>query len=225
MEQYARLGLMGKHPGYGDFLQAGFSEPLVRGLEQWLDSVLPAMRDNLGNDWAAFWDGAQDLRFWIGRAVLGQTLVGVFRPWRDRAGRRFPFIMAAEAADVAAPVADPDQGPWDRFAAHLDVMQAGKGGVALLNDLQLILPAEDAATAGAGPTLWAHHPEGNLSALLQSAAQADADRARLNRSYWWAPATMGRAATWLGCPGLPGAQSLTWLLNGVPAPAAESEAE
>lgn len=225
MEQYARLGLMGKHPEYGDFLQAGFSEPLIRGLEQWLDTVLPPMRDTLGNDWAGFWDGGQDLRFWIGRAVLGRTLVGVFRPWRDRAGRRYPFILAAEAADVAAPVVDPDQAPWDRFTAHFEVMQPGQGGVALLNNLQLILPAEDEAAANIGPTLWAHHPDGNLDALLHSAAQPDAERARLNRSYWWAPATMGRSATWLGCPGLPGAQALIWLLTGVPAAVRESEAE
>ncbi len=216
MEHYARLGLMGKHPGYGDFLRAGLSEAVSEAIERWLDATLPQVRDDMGNDFAGFWDGAQDVRFWIGRAIFGHTLIGVLRPWRDRAGRRYPFILAVEGADVQSPMVDPDQTIWNRLSEHIDNMEAGEGGIALLENLHLIVPAETEEMRQLGPVIWAHHPEGDLAALLSSAAPVDTDRARLNRSYWWAPATMGRAATWLGCPGLPEPQSLTWLLGGVP---------
>ena len=167
MNANARLGLMGKHPGYGDFLRAGLTNETAEALENWLDKTLSELRDSLGNNWAVFWDHSQDLRFWTGRAVLGCTVAGVLRPSRDRAGRRYPLILAAEAVT--------------------------------------------------GPTLWAHHPEGNLDALLSSAASVDAERAILNRSYWWAPGTKERAAVWLGCSDLPTAPALGWLFAGLAA--------
>ena len=216
----APVGLMGKHPGYGDFLRAGLSDEVVDRLNGWLDACLPPLRDQMGEGWGPFWDTAQDLRFWIGRAVLGTTLTGVLHPSRDRVGRRFPLILVAEGADVPLPLGDDaDQAPWEVLSEHLEDMQAGQGSAALLEGLTLTLPAEDTA-ATTGPTLWAHHPEGDLAALLRSAETPDADRARLTRSYWWAPGvrskTQNRAATWLACPGLPEPQALGWLLGGVP---------
>lgn len=221
----AAIGLMGKHSGYGDFLRAGLSDELVDALNRWCDTCLPPLRDQMGEGWGPFWDGAQDLRFWIGRAVLGRTVLGVLRPSRDRVGRRFPLLLVAEGAAVDLPLGeDAEQGPWEALVEHLDEMQPGQGSAALLEGLSLELPAEDAGD-GIGPTLWAHHPEGDLAALLRSAEAPDAARARLTRSYWWAPGkrdkTQNRAATWLACPGLPKAQALAWLLNGVPGAAEE----
>lgn len=228
-EAAARLGLIGKHPGYGDFLRAGLSDPVASGLEHWLDCVLSDLRDTAGDDWPAFWDNAQDLRFWIGRAVLGQPLAGVMRPSRDRTGRRYPMILAAEGAALPAPVVDSDQTVYEGLTRHLDAMQPGQGAGALLSGLTLEqmgdLAGEAAQATADGPTLWAHHPAGNLDALLQSAGPVDAARALLTRSYWWAPGGPGRAAVWLGCPGLPGSQALGWLLSGVASEDARHEPE
>ena len=227
---HAPVGLMGKHPEYGDFLRAGLSDHVVDALNGWLDGCLPTLRDQMGQGWADFWDQAQDLRFWIGRAVLGRTLIGVLRPSRDRVGRRFPLLLVAEGVDHPAPLgAAGDQTPWEVLSEHLDDMQPGQGSAALLNGLDLSLPAEGEAAQQAGPVLWAHHPGGDLLALLHSAEGPDADRARLTRSYWWAPGyrdkTVNRAANWLGCPGLPEAQALAWLLAGVPGEAPQDGEE
>lgn len=213
----ASIGVIGKHPGYGDFLRAGLGAPVADGLSDWLDRTLAAQRDAMGNDWPAFWDAAQDLRFWIGRAVLGRTLAGVLRPSRDRVGRRYPLLLLCEGAAVPAPVEDPAQDLWDDLALHLQQMAPGHGAQALLQGLSVAVQAEDAAVLAAGPTLWAHRPDGDLGALLRAAAPVDAGRALLMRSYWWAPAQAGRAAVWLGCHGLPDASSLGWLLAGMPA--------
>ena len=212
-----QTGVLGKHPSYGDFLRAGLSEKTVDALSAWLDRSLAALRDDMGNGWAEFWDGAQDLRFWVGRGVVGRTLAGVLRPSQDRVGRRYPLILLLEGAAVPAPVIDPDQLVWDSLANHLNIMRAGDGARALLDGLMPPAVAEDALTAGLGPTIWAHHPEGDLGALLQAVAGVDAERACLTRSYWWAPRTSGRAAVWLGCPGLPEVSALAWLLSGIPA--------
>jgi len=223
MAAAAEIGLIGKHPGYGDFLRANMEPAVVEHLEAWLDQGLAEIRDQQGQAWPAFWEQAQDLRFWIGRVVLGRSLMGVMRCSRDRVGRRYPLMLIAQGAAVPAPLADADQSPYEALGAHFSAMQPGQGGAALLDGLQLQLPQEDEASARIGDTLWAHQPNGDLGALLGAAAGADADRALLTRSYWWAPATETRAAIWLGCTGLPGAAALHWLLAGTPL-AAEGEA-
>ncbi|MGH1369548.1 MAG: type VI secretion system-associated protein TagF [Maritimibacter sp.] len=224
MSERATLGLMGKHPGYGDFLKTGISDDIAEALTAWLDPVLMSLRDEMADNWAPFWDGAQDLRFWVGRAVLGRTLVGVLRPWRDRVGRRYPLLLIAESAAVLPPVLAPkDQAPWEALHAHLHAMTPGQGAKALLDGLKAPIPREDEVTAGTGPTVWAHHPEGDLAQLLESAAPVDADRAQLARSYWWATGGAGRSSVWMGTPGLPQAPALGWLLAGVPSAAPEEE--
>lgn len=215
------IGVMGKHPGYGDFLRWGLSDAIVDGLTRWTDAVLPPLRDQMGESWGDFWDGSQALRFWIGRGVLGRTLSGVYVPSRDRVGRRYPLLVLCEGGHVPAPLGQTDQGPWEGIEAHMANMQAGQGAKALLDGLDLAVSPEDAHLAAEGPTLWAHHPEGNLGALLRSAAEVDAERAQILRSYWWTPGAEGRAPVWLGCPGLPEAAGLGWLLAGVPAEAPE----
>ncbi len=210
----ADIGLLGKHPGYGDFLRANVSPQVAEQLEAWLDSCLAEIRDQQGQNWPAFWEQAQDLRFWIGRAVLGRSLIGVLRCSRDRAGRRYPLFLIAQGAAVPAPLQDTDQSAYEALAAHFSVMQPGQGGAALLDGLHLQLPAEDDAATQTGGTLWAHQPNGDLSKLLQAASAADAERALLTRSYWWAPASGAKAAIWLGCSGMPAAPALHWLLAG-----------
>ena len=211
----AEIGLIGKHPGYGDFLRANVAAPVVEYLEVWLDRCLPEIRDQHGQNWALFWEQAQDLRFWIGRAVLGQSLLGVMRCSRDRAGRRYPLMLIVQGSSVPAPLQDPDQVAYEALTAHFSAMQPGQGGAALLDGLQLQLPSEEESEAQMGSTLWAHQPNGDLDKLLQAAAGADAERALAARSYWWAPATDTRSAVWLGCAGLPDAQALHWLLAGM----------
>ena len=220
----AHIGLIGKHPGYGDFLRAGLSLPVADALSDWLDRTLSELRDSTGNDWPAFWAGAQSLRFWAGRAVLGRTLAGVMRPSQDRVGRRYPLVLVAEGAHLPPPVQDTGQDIYESLEHHLDRAQPGQGAKALLEGLDLTLPEEDPQTAATGPTIWAHHPEGDLNALLGSAAKADPHHALLIRSYWWAPGRGDRAAVWLGCTGLPNAQALGWLLAGVAADAGGQDA-
>lgn len=216
MNEKAKPGLLGKHPGYGDFLQTNVDEPLAEAISGWLDHTLSALRDAQGQGWAPFWDGAQDLRFWVGRAVLGRTVVGILRPSADRVGRRYPLVILLAGADVPPPQDTPDdQDVWDQLAAQLEVMEPGQGARALLAGFAPDVDAEDAETAALGPTIWAHHPEADIAKLLAAAGPADAARATVTRSYWWATGGETRAATWLGCAGLPDAGALGWALAGV----------
>lgn len=218
----ARIGIFGKHPGYGDFVRAGLTEAVVKSLGDWLEAVLPDVRDQVGEHWPDYWDAAQDVRFWMGPSILNKTICGVLRPSRDKVGRRFPLVLAVEGVSMTAPLGETcDQTPWDGMVAHLDQMTPGQGGMALLEELSISFAAEDLETFDTGTSLWAHRSDRNLGALLRDAEEADAKRAQLARSYWWTTGTDdangARAAAWLGCQGLPGPHALGWLLGGVAA--------
>jgi len=213
MTASAQIGVMGKHPGFGDFVQSGFSKPVHNALQRWLDTTLTQVRETTEGDWTRWWDGTQALRFWIGRDVLGVTLAGVLMPSRDKVGRLYPLILAAE--NVALPVPQGgDQETWEGFEAHMAAMTPGRGGASLLDGLTMDLPAEDESHHSLGHTIWAHHPEGDLDALLRAAAKADPARAALRRSYWWSAGDETHLPVWLGCDGLPNAGALGWLLAG-----------
>lgn len=211
------VGVLGKHPGYGDFVRHGIADETADELTRWIDTTLTEVRDQLKADWADFWDNGQELRFWLGRQVLGQTCIGIFRPSRDRVGRRYPLILMAQGVAVPPPVIDRDQRPWDVLSSQMKRMQPGQGAAALLrgidSDALFVAPEPDSA-ASEGPVLWAHHPEGDLDALLASAAPVDHGRAATQRSYWWSTAAPGRAPVWLAHPGLPQGQALAWAIGG-----------
>jgi len=125
----APVGVIGKHPDYGDFLRHGLSDPIADGLMDWIDRTLSEVKDSAGKGWEALWDNAPRTRFWIGSGVFGATLAGVWQPSRDRVGRRYPLLLLVEGADLPAPV-DPghDPGPWDVMERHVAAMRGAPSG-------------------------------------------------------------------------------------------------
>lgn len=223
----ASIGLIGKHPDYGDFLRHGASEAVADGLMEWIDRTLTEVKTEAGDRWEALWDNAPATRFWIGSGVFGATLAGIWQPSRDRVGRRYPLMLFIEGADLPPPV-DPahDPGPWLALEAHVARMRGGQGAAQLLEGLSLELPRAEVLP---NPVIWAHRPDGDLDALLAEAAPVDATCASALRSHWWRDGTpQGHPAAWLAHPGLPRAGSLAWILDAPPpqpraAPAPEPE--
>ena len=218
------LGLIGKHPGYGDFLRHGVDPSLADWLDGWLNNALMPLRDEMGEGaWPAFWDAAPVLRFWIGRTVTGgHGLAGILSPSRDKVGRRFPLLLMAQNSALAPPLLNADQAPYEALEAHLEAAapQPGQGAAALLDGLdpdQAGFVPEPAAMAGQTPLIWAHNAQGDLAGLLSAMQPVDHTRAMLARSYWWAPARSDRAAICLAQQGLPDSAALGWLLSGGPA--------
>ncbi|MEM6371305.1 MAG: type VI secretion system-associated protein TagF [Pseudomonadota bacterium] len=213
--------LYGKHPGFGDFLSSGLERSAVQTLEAWVQAVMPATRDLLGEAWEAAWAAAPDLRFWIGPDVLGVPLCGVWRASCDKVGRRYPLMLGLTGDVTPPPVhAAHDPAPYVTLADHLDTMAdttagqgAGQGGVQGL--IAGCDPAPVQGTpydAGQAGMLWGMRGDDDLGRLFADAAEADAYCAQYARSHWWHEGTPGREAGWLSVNGLPDADALRWLL-------------
>lgn len=208
------LGVYGKHPGFGDFVEAGFSEVVRNGFTDWLNEVLPQVRDAQGAAWEQVFDVAPELSFWIGSEVYQVPVFGVMRASRDKVGRRFPLILGSEGLGLMPPVLDPSQIPYVGLSDHLDIVKPGDGAASLIEGLVFNGPEPEELE---GNQLWAMRTEGGALELLTSVSTADHLRLAQGRSYWWTEAADGEAAIMHACEGMPDAQALGWLLTGVPA--------
>lgn len=179
------LGVYGKHPSRGDFLEYGLPAGLRAQLEGWLDATLAVARADLGAEWEYRWAGAPMLRFWLGEAVWGQPVVGVMAATQDRVGRRFPLVLLATGDGLAPPAVDPAQDWYRATEAHLAAVLAQgelSGPAALIEGM--VEPAP--VTVPAGPAdFWAVRDGAALTELWADVALTDHRRAAAGRSYWW----------------------------------------
>lgn len=119
------VGFYGKLPARGDFVRAALPRGFVDAWDHWISDVLPASRERLGSRWLDAWMVAPIWHFALPRGQCGvDAVVGLWMPSVDRAGRHFPFAIAATVAD--APPTLPTSTLASRCGAWLErVEQAG----------------------------------------------------------------------------------------------------
>ena len=140
----------GKTPRHGDFVRHRLG-PSLRAFDEWVGRAVYEGRRRAGFDSA--YDAGAVVRFVWTPPRAGVPLVGALSPSRDRSGRRYPFIVAAEASGMAATSDVPE-----RLAPFLDAAAALAARMAQgeLDHYGLVegLAAVDAAPAAApGHTL------------------------------------------------------------------------
>ena len=209
--------IFGKFPGFGDFLAHGLSPAGARALEGWLESVLPDVKENFGDNWPAIWDSAPVLRFWIGPSILDMPLMGLFVPSRDKVGRRYPFIFGLSEIVTPPPLhVAHDEAVYDylwSFVSGIQLPDDPLGGARAL--LDGFVPPKLVGVpwqTGQDGTLWGSRDDGDLPRLFREANQTDADKAQMLRSHWWHGDKPVRSAGWLAANGLPDAGAMQWLL-------------
>lgn len=91
------IGFFGKLPTHGDFVSTALGRRLQSELDQWIQSGLGAMEPTLGQDWRRLFHASPPWRFAIAGGVWSPAaVVGVLLPSRDRVGRSFPLVIAAQ---------------------------------------------------------------------------------------------------------------------------------
>lgn len=205
------LGLYGKHPAKGDFLDVGLGS-LKPALEAWLDTVLAETRHGLAEAWEPVWAAARPLRFWIGSEIWGEAVAGVMLPSTDKVGRQFPLVILGAGAECPPPPVLHTQQDWHAAVeAHLRALCAAQDTAPTLDALNPPPPTP----VPVGPSdFWAVRPDADISGLLDDIALTDHSRAAQRRSYWWAVGTANdQSQVWAG-DGLPSGHVLAWFLRG-----------
>src|SRR5689334_2400335 len=103
MQSPQRIGFYGKLPSHGDFLRRRVSDDFVEHWDRWLQDVLVASKNVLGNDWLDIYLTSPVWRFACAAPACGPTsVIGVMAPSVDRVGRYFPLTIVAELPDESA---------------------------------------------------------------------------------------------------------------------------
>jgi type VI secretion system protein ImpM len=91
------IGFFGKLPTHGDFVSTALGRRLQSELDQWIQDGLSAMEPTLGQNWRRLFHASPPWRFAIAGGVWSPAAIaGVLLPSRDRVGRSFPLVIAAQ---------------------------------------------------------------------------------------------------------------------------------
>lgn len=92
--------LCGKLPSLGDFVQRGLLPAARDRIDGWLSDEIDSARNAMGDLFEDAYDAAPAWTF-VDRHEEGGWSGGALCASIDRAGRRFPLVMASPAADAA----------------------------------------------------------------------------------------------------------------------------
>ncbi|MEP7455525.1 type VI secretion system-associated protein TagF [Phyllobacterium sp. SB3] len=99
-------GYFGKIPSKGDFVSRRLDRNVRAQFDQWLQSALQASQETLAGEWLELYLNAPIWRFYLEAEICGPyPVVGMMIPSVDKAGRYFPFVVAAQIPDFALSVA------------------------------------------------------------------------------------------------------------------------
>jgi type VI secretion system protein ImpM len=177
-------GLFGKLPARGDFVRGGLPGSFVTPWDDWLQRMLAASRERLGDEWLPAWLEAPVWRFALAPGLCGgEAVLGVMLPSVDRVGRYFPLTLAA----LFAAGAECGDAADDAAEAWLDGAEAA-GRAALEQDAG----PEQTAALLPRPPLYCAAPAGG--------------------SLWWSDGGPRVAPARRQCPALPDADDFVAML-------------
>ena len=91
------IGFFGKLPTHGDFVSSALGLRLQGELDQWIRGGLIALESALDAEWQRLFHATAAWRFVVSSGIWAPGVVaGVLLPSRDRVGRSFPLVIAAQ---------------------------------------------------------------------------------------------------------------------------------
>ena len=227
MSPHSVLGLFGKLPWEGDFIQLGLPGRFVRPWDAWLSNALATSRDTLGAGWADAYLLSPPWHFLIEPGIIGNSgWTGVLVSSIDRVQRYFPLTLAlelpGEEADFPRPL---DLKPLLAMleTAALDLIATQQPVEAMLTQTGRQTEEAIAAIAASRPrtfTLLAERP--SLARLVVGPAGAEAPLPALDdrdgqsseSSSWWHDRWNQHAPAAVRGQGLPSPGAFAGFLDG-----------
>ena len=88
------IGLFGKLPAHGDFIQRNLSAGFINIWDEWLQHFVAGTQEQLGDTWLDIYLTSPLWRFILSHGVIDENIwAGVMIPSVDRVGRYYPFTI------------------------------------------------------------------------------------------------------------------------------------
>ena len=219
-EAFAAIpGWYGKMPTLGDFASRRLPAEFINAWDSWLQDVLQATRDMLGEGWLNTYLTTPIWRFVLAPGLTGRPgWAGVLMSSVDRVGRYFPLTVVVELPSPAA-LGHAVFGSADWFAgveeAALAMLGTGLGPDDLdtaLADLPFRLPQGDDVARSRG-TLHALRSPGAFESTAKGRAFEAWSQQEGWRALWWTRGRVDGRPQMLTSAALPTAAEFVKLLE------------
>lgn len=149
MQYRHSTGFFGKLPAHGDFIHRGLSTQCINLWDDWLQGVVGASQEQLGDQWLDIYLTSPIWRFAFSPGVIDEHLwAGITLPSVDRVGRYFPFsILSWAPARVPATAALTENEQW--YETMEDIALQALDGQLLIDDMAEQIQAVPLATSSA----------------------------------------------------------------------------
>ncbi|MCW8987126.1 MAG: type VI secretion system-associated protein TagF, partial [Gammaproteobacteria bacterium] len=88
------IGLFGKLPAHGDFVQRNLSAGFINTWDEWLQHFIRGTQEQLGEGWLDIYLTSPIWRFMFSSGVIDENnWTGIMIPSVDRVGRYYPFSI------------------------------------------------------------------------------------------------------------------------------------
>jgi len=99
------LGLYGKLPTHGDFVQRNLPGGFVSEWDSWLQGFVAGTKEKIGDGWLDIYLTSPIWRFVFSHGVIDEHMwAGIMMPSVDHVGRYYPFTIAGKLPDYANPL-------------------------------------------------------------------------------------------------------------------------
>ncbi len=144
------VGILGKLPMHGDFVQRNLPGPVINLWHEWLQDFVGSTQEQLADAWLDIYLTSPIWRFYLSPGVIdSRPWAGILLPSVDRVGRYFPLLLTRPLpADTLATVFIEQQHDW--FRALEDAALAALDGQMNVDGLlsrvaELPMPAPELA--------------------------------------------------------------------------------
>ncbi len=94
MNNNLKIGLYGKLPAYGDFINRNLKSTFINSWDEWLQHFISGSQETLGEDWLNIYLTSPIWRFVLSPGVIDEYMwAGIMMPSVDRVGRYFPISL------------------------------------------------------------------------------------------------------------------------------------
>ncbi len=99
----AAVGVYGKLPMYGDFVQRNLPANFVAGWDEWTQHFIAGSKEQLGEAWLDIYLTSPIWRFVISAGIIDKhAWAGILMPSVDSVGRYYPFAVVVKLPEYVA---------------------------------------------------------------------------------------------------------------------------
>ncbi len=221
-----QIGLFGKLPAHGDFIERNLVRSFTTPWDDWLQRGLASSREIVGSNWLDFYLTSPVWRFFLSNGCVDSgAWAGVLLPSVDSVGRYFPLTFSLPVTESSNPhLFLMKNATWYEALEDIAIaclqqnFDADDTLLQLKNiNVQAAFGTEQVTTNTNNGWIFTssdNELSSNYAHLLQQLQNTTTTSSPESQSLWWNRASSNRNSALINCRGLPNAQQFSFMLSG-----------